>query len=351
MVAPSGAAPLLLSFPNTGLAVGAITVNQIQATPISTSLNRIDGTSVDPVHDIGVAFGTQDGTISLFALSTASEVGTYNTASDITTNTLTFFSVAGVKVAGAIMNPANQTMILATADGFEIVDYTNPLAPVLVRMIPSLQADPVNGVEIMANFAFDPAVPIGGVDRALVITGGNRSGSDPVMTLVDADTGAVYRPDAATSPLLIVDPTTPAPTDAYFIDAAAVDTNYHVAVLADRGAGTTFVDLNQLILNDVDGTYTLPGAAVNRITTYFGQSNLAIESTNHLVMMAARCSGVGLVVGQLSDPSSALGFSRDAFLRQMPAAFDNQGTLGRGFVRCHDGWRKVRDRHVQADPI
>jgi hypothetical protein len=328
---------MVVTFPNSGLAVGAITVNQVQTRLIKTSLNQISGTSVDPEHDVGIAFGSNSGRVSFFALSTATEVGTYDTLTTSTVNTLSFFSAADVKVAGAIMNPANQTVVLSTADGLEIVDYADPAAPVLVRSIPSLAVDPINGVEIMANFGFDPAVPIAGTDRALIITGGNQSGSNPVMTLVDADTGTVYRPDAATSSLIIVDPGPPAPNDAYFIDAAAVDTEYHVAVLADRGAGTTFVDLNQLTLDETAGTYTLPSAAVHRITTYFGRSYLAIESTNHLVMMGGRCDAVGVVVGQLSDPASALGFSREAFLRELPAAFDNLGTMVNGwFGACEE---------------
>jgi len=326
-----GSSPTLLSFPNTGTVVGIITTHQVQATPINTSLTAIDGTAVDPVHDVGLAFASHGGEVSLFALSTANEVGTYDT---LTAGTLRFYNAALVKIAGAIMNPANQTMILATADGFEVVDYTDPAAAVLVREIPSRAADAVNGVEIMENFAFDPAVPLGGTNHALIITGGNQGGSDPFMTLVDADTGAVYRPDSATGRLFTIDQTNPVAGKRY-LDAAAVDTGYHVAVLADGGAGTIFVDLNQLTLDATAGTYALPSAAVHRITTYFSRTYLTIESTNHLVMMGGECGTVGLVVGQLSDPASALGFGREALLRELPAAFDNVGTLVNGwFSAC-----------------
>jgi hypothetical protein len=103
-----------------------------------------------------------------------------------------------------------------------------------------------------------------------------------------------------------------------------VDTNYHVAILADESTGTTFVDLNQLTLNATAGTYTLPSTAVSRIPTYIKMDNLGIESTNHLVMMGGGCGGTELVAAQLKDPSTGLGFAKEAVVT-MPSGTDDQG--------------------------
>jgi hypothetical protein len=311
--AGGGSAVKLLTLPNTGSAVGALTVDQVSATPITTSLTSVSGTSVDPAQDLGMAFDYHDSKVSFFKLSTKTEIGTYDT---LTAQFLSFSGVGGVKIAGAVMNPTNKTVILATADGFEIVDYTDPAAPVMVREVPSLAVDATNGVEIMENFAFDPALPVGGTNYAMIITGGNYGYSDPIMTLVDSSTGKVYRPDTTTAEFF-------APPS-WYIDSAAVDTNYHVAILADEGTGTTFVDLNQLTLDSTAGTYALPAAAVKRITTYVEMDNLAIESTNHLVMMGAGYGGSSLVAGLLQNPTTGLGFSKEVAVT-MPSGTDNTG--------------------------
>lgn len=314
----SGSSAKLLALPNTGSAVGVLTVANVSSTPISTSLPKVDGTSVDPVNNVGMAFAYGSGKISIFGLPSHptkpnAEISTYDT---LTTNYISY-SGATATISGAVMNTANKTLVIATADGFEIVDYSNPAALTKLREIPSLQANPTAGVEVMENFAFDPKLPVAGTDHAMIITGGRMSSkaADPVMTLVDANTGTVYKPDAATAALFTV---------SWYIDAAAVDTTYHVAVLADEGAGTTFVDLTKLTLNATSGTYTLPSTAVNRITTYAEYDNLAIESTKHLVMMGAGYGGTSMVVGLLKDPAVGLGFSKEAKVT-MPTGTDDTG--------------------------
>lgn len=314
--ASSGGQASLLTLPNSGNMVGAITVAQITKTPIQTTLTdawgspaAISGTSLDPANDIGIAFNYYINKISIFKLSTATELATFDTL----TNSTLYFSGGSVKIAGAVMNPANKTIILATADGFEVVDYSNPAAPTKVREIASNLVNPTAGVQVMENFAFDAGLPAG----AMIITGGGSiwDTTKPVMELVNASTGAVYRPDLATAALFTVSD---------YIDAAAVDTNYHVAILADESTGSTFVDLNQLTLNATTGTYTLPASAVSRITTYTKKTNLAIESTNHLVMMGGGYGGYNLVAAQLKAPSSGLGFAKEAVVT-MPSAIDDTG--------------------------
>lgn len=300
----------LLTLPNAGGAV--------QKTPITTSLNAISGLSVDPVNDIGMAFDYNEGIISLFKLSTAEEIMTYDT---LTTNLLSFSGGSGVKIAGAVMIPSNKRMILATGDGFEILDYTGtaaptPAVPTKIREIPSFQADATNGVEIMENFAFDPALHIGNANYAMIITGGGQNGPGHVMELVDADTGQVYHPDASTAALLPL-------TD--YIDAAAVDTNYHVVVMAEEGAASTyFINLKAASLNAPAGTYGLPASAVKHISTYFRYTNLAIESKNHFMMMGRGCGGTDTAIGFLEDPTVTLGFVYDVQVT-MPTDTDDVG--------------------------
>jgi hypothetical protein len=302
----------LLTLPNTGGAVGAISVPQLLKTSIPTSLTTISGISVDPVNDVGISFDSNDHQISVFSLSTAQEIGTYDTQ---TAHPLTFSSGLPL-IAGAIMNPADKTIILATGDGFEILDYADPAAPAKIREIPSLQSDPVNGVEVMENFAFDPALPIGDATYALIITGGGQAGPDHALELVDAETGQVFRPDASTVALL--------PLNDY-IDAAAVDTSYHVVVMAEEeGSHTYFIDLKAAVLDASSGTFNLPAAAVGHISLYFKYTNLAIESTNHLVMMGKGCGGTDAVIGLLEDPSIALTFGLEAPVA-MPVDTDDAG--------------------------
>ena len=97
-----------------------------------------------------------------------------------------------------------------------------------------------------------------------------------------------------------------------------------MAILADEGTGTTFVDLTKLTLNDTDGTYTLPASAVAYIDTYQKYDNLGIESTNHLVMMGKGYGGTSFVVAKLKDPAVGLGFDQEAVV-DMPVGSDDQG--------------------------
>jgi hypothetical protein len=303
----------LLTFPNTGNLIGAITVAQLQKTPIQTSLKTaygtpapISGTAVDPGNDVGMAFNYNISKISLFRLSTATEISTYDAK---TTGGLSYSGASNVAISGAVMDATKKLIILATADGFQMVDYSNVNAPTLVKTIPSLAKSATAGVEIMENFAYDSMLASG----PTIITGGSENGG-PVMVLANPVTGAVYKPDAATALLFKISD---------YIDSAAVDTTYHVAILADESTGTTFVDLNQLTLNAAAGTYSLPAKAVSRIITYYKMDNLGIESTNHLVMMGEGYGGSTIVVAELANPAVKLGFAKEVKF-SMPSGKDDQ---------------------------
>jgi IPT/TIG domain len=321
--AAGGSGVKLVSFPNTGSAVGVVTVSAVTARTIVTTLGTVDGVSVDPSSDLGVAFSFHDGKISVIKLSTATEIGTYDTS---TTNSMGFSGANSVKISGMVMDTSTKRLVIATADGFEIVDYSDPLSLTKVREISSVFADPVNGVGIAENFAYDPNVNIGGTSRALILSG-EYDAAAKFFEVVDVNSGKIYKPDSATDALF------GSPT----VDAIAVDTNYHVAVLADESSGTYFVNLAQVVLNDGAGTFSVPGTAFAKISTYSKFDNLGIDNVSHLLMMGKGYGGNPVVVAKLKDPNIGLGFEKEVQL-PMPTAVDDLG--------ANVTWRGGLDPHT-----
>lgn len=330
----------LLMLPNIGnMGAHANEVTSVSAATVTTSLSDVDvnGVALDPVNDTGAAYSYDSGLVSIFKLSTREEVALYDTQ---TMNGIWYTGAIDTKMAGIVMEPSTKTMIITTADGIEMVDYSTPSAPVKIREVVSSEVDAAGGVEIIENFAYDNKLVLSGQSYRLLITGGH--GPD-VMVLVDTSTGTVYRPDASTRELFTVND---------YIDAAAVDTSYHVAVLADEGAGTTFVDLGKLSLDSVNGTYTLPASAVRRITTYVKFTNLAVDSRQHMVMMGKGYGGTELVVAELKDPADGLGFSREAVIT-MPDGTDDQGgaVVWAGSLDPHGAGVYVTDAFNPSYPV
>ena len=314
----------LVRLPNAGSLAASLTETQLSTTPIAVSLKAVSGTAVDASHDIGLAYNDTEEIISFFRISTHTEIGTYDTA---TTNSLQF-SGGGGKIVGAVMNPATQRAILATADGFEVIDYSNPNAPLTALEIPSIAMNASNGIEINENFAFHPALKVAGNEIDLIISGGgyDEAGSFPnsmsigdALELADADTGTIYHPDAATAALFKYES---------YIDAISVDLNYHVAVLApEYSTEKVLVDLNQLQLNAANNTFTLPATAVAIIDTgAYKFTNISVESANHLVMMGEGFHGSHVMIAELADPAQKLGFiAITSAPIPMPVSTDNNG--------------------------
>lgn len=303
----------LVTLPNTGSAVGVASVTAVSVTKITTTLKNsygtaapVNGTSVDPANDLGLAYSYTSTSISFFKLSTATEVKTYDTL----TATNASWSGGSAYIPGAVMDSSKKYAIVATGDGFEIVNYATSTAPVKVREIKSVTiagGANMGGVEINENFGYEPAITLGGTARSLILTGGKAysASNGNALELIDVDTGNIYIPDTATKALFSVSD---------YIDHIAVDTTYHVAVLADEGNGTIFVDLSKLTLGstaDAKGyyTYTLATSGVARITTFTKYTNLAVEGTKHLVFMGKGYGGSSFVIGKLADPATTLGFS------------------------------------------
>lgn len=311
-VAGAGQAKLL-TIPNTGgMAAGVRVVTGVSAATISTPLADVSGVALDPANDVGVAYGYDSELVSIFRISTGQQLYLYNTQ---TANIMPYPGARDTRISGIVMDSAARIMIIATADGFEMVDYTDPTRPVQKMEVVSTEVDSVNGVEVIENFAYDRDLSIGGEAYRMVLTGGKGWGPH-ALVLLDASTGDVYRPDAATDDLFVVDD---------YIDAAAVDTSYHVAILADEGVGTTFVDLNKLTFDKAAKTYSLPMDAVSRIDTYSEFANLAIDSAMHMVMMGQESyPAKSIVVAELKNPADGLGFAREAQV-SMPDGTDDTG--------------------------
>lgn len=342
-VAPGGAGAAgsakLISLPNSGPRVGAITLG-ITSSLITTSLTTVNGTSVDGLHNVGMAFGYNSSIVSIFSLSTLTEIATYNAG---TVGVMNFSGASNVKISGAIMDAARQWIILSTADGYDIIDYSTPTAPVRVRLIPSTltAVPPVVGVEMLENFAYDIAIPNGGAPFPALMAGGSTGGSTSIgsnlLQIVDASTGKVYTPDVATKAIF-----TP---QASYIDAAAVDAVYHVVLLAEEFSNQQhLIDLNKVIFNTATGTYSLPASGYLVLNATGGNSlgngmtNISIESNGHYVFAGRGFGGTTMSLALLKDPAIGLGFiSATTIPFAMPADTDN---LGAAVV-----WLGARDPH------
>jgi hypothetical protein len=320
--AASGGAVNLLRLPNSGSVAASLTETQLSATPIPVSLRSVSGTAVDAERGVGLAYSYDEDKVVFFSVPEKREIASY----ELTTQHDLAFSGGGGKIVGAVMNPAKQTAILATADGYEVVDYANASAPQKLREIASVAAAGIDGIEINENFGFHPALTVGETGVDLILSGGRYDEYGAAMSngnsleFADANDGTIYRPDAATRALFVHDS---------YVDAISVDVNYHVAVLAaEHSNEKILVNLSSLTLDPASGTYSLPATAVAVIATAgFKFTNLAVESNNHLVMMAEGYGGTSLMVGELQDPAVALGFKALTTAPvAMPYAVDNENS-------------------------
>ena len=325
----------LLHLPNAGPVVGAL-VTAVSSAVINTSLPKVDGTSLDIAHDIGMAFSFTSSTVSIIRLSTLTEIATYNSG---TINTISFSGTpSGTVITGAVMDPARQWMILSTGDGYDIVDYSTPTAPVRVRIIASTATAvaPVVGAKMMENFGYDSAMPNGGAPFP-ALTAGGRGGAP--IEIVDASTGKVYVPDAATQALMA--------TQVNYIDSAAVDTIYHVILLAEEFSSQQhLIDLSQVTLNTTNNTYHFPASAYLALNAAAGNSlgrdmdNIVIESNHHLIFAGKGFVSNPISLAQLNNPAGAGGLGLASMITNfaMPTALDNLG--------ASVAWFGPRDPHA-----
>lgn len=135
--------------------------------PITVSLETVSGTVVDAQREIGLTYNYSEDNEAFFNVADRRETAGYalDTANDL------FFSGGDGKIVGAVMNSANQTVILATADGYEIVDYSTPIASTKLPEIPSVAVVGAAGIEVNENFGFHPALSVDDTSVDLILSG------------------------------------------------------------------------------------------------------------------------------------------------------------------------------------
>lgn len=298
----------LVTLPNSGslTAATAITSAQFQSLNLTAlGANAVNGLNVDPTHNLGVAFSFNDNVLSFFSLTSYNQVGSYTCTTSCAT--AMNFSGAFPTIGGIVMDSTKQWAIFSTGAGFEIVSYSSPSSPAKLRLISGSTANTSNvpgSINITENFGYDPSLSVGGTTHAMILAGGYTS-----FEMADANSGTIYEPDSSTTSIL-------SGLSSCGVDQIGVDTSYQVAVLGCEDNGNGYlINLNKLTLNASAGTYTLPSSAVYQfVLPSYEMDNVAVESANHLVFIGSGgySGGNSFFIGQLSDPSSSLGFSKSS---------------------------------------
>ncbi len=368
LAAPTSGGGYLVTFPTTGAYSIAATVSTAQFTPINLPIFKannipMNGSGVDTADNIGVAYSYNSNYIPFFYLTGTNAGYQYGDSSSNLTSTVGYytcgtnascagtlgFSGATPTIGGVVMDPASEVAIASTYGGYDIINYapllsTTPSAPVHVMTIPSYASTealstPLSyGIGMVENFAFDPNLTIGSTTYQAILGDAGSEGSafgypntgdgnilEIAVFNPSAKTYTIYKPDPATqttiTSVLKADGVSTLPPE---VDQIAIDTGYQIAVLGDENQyHTILINLNDLTLtppssptsaSQTDGTYSLPANAIYAYenagsgTSYFGLDNVAVESTNHIVMIGSGgFEGLNLtelMVGQLENPSS-----------------------------------------------
>lgn len=275
----------------------------IDSETIKLSLRQLSGTTVDRTNMIAVAFGFEESRVSLVDLLHKKEISVYDT------KTLLSQMIGGkqVRVNGVVVDPSHKLMTIGTADGFEIVDYSTASHPVKVREIASRRDNQssAHGVDVSEHFAVDRRLALQGKIYDLTITGPSRSKDDDTsaIQLIDNATGALYSPTPSTNALLFYKSC---------IDSIAIDTNYHIALIAPEFSSEhLLVNLNKLSLDADNLTFSLPADAIATVKMPgYRYTNVAIESTNHYVFIAKASGGANYILGKMNPPEQALGITK-----------------------------------------
>ncbi len=387
--ASSNGSAYLTTLPNTG-AVTGYTVSSAQFQPISvpdlTAL--VSGTSLDCANSIGATYSYNSSVIAFFGFpsncapttSTLTEVGHFNTTS---TNTLAF-SGANPAVGGVILDSADKWAIVSTGDGFQIISYSTPSAPTLIKEIPSNVATGT-GIDMAENFAFDPTFNQSGITDPMILSGGYSDSSlygtsydNNSFELADAKTSIIYKPDAATvsnfnaaaSAFYAAHPADVSSDDpsatSCNTDQIGIDTSYQVVVLGcEDQSFAMLLNLNAITLtapatSGGDGTYTLPASAITAFLTQnisagYDMDNAVVESNTHTVFIGGGglwTAGDEFVVGVLNNPATKFGFATAPTLVTMPvtSSANTQNCTFSGCSAISSGitWLGAGDPHANT---
>ncbi len=352
LASPSGSGGYLTTLPNSGPYTVGATITTAQFTPMNlpiftTNTVTTQGTNVDAANNIGVAFSFGSKYIPFFYLTGSNAGWQYGDSSSSSTSAIGYytcgttstgscpsslsFSGGSPIVGGVVMDSKSEVAIASTYGGYDIINYapllaSTPSVPTHVMTIPSWAAtggtSSSYGIGMVENFAFDPALTIGGTTYQAILSGGGQedtSSTDGNMLDVAVfdpvkGTYTIYKPDSATaSDISAALHTAGMATIPPYVDQIGIDTAYQVAVLGNEWQGhAILIDLNQLTLTPpsggptsttkTDGTYSLPfvtsssGTTSTAIvvastafggTTYTGLDNVTVESSNHIAMLAS----------------------------------------------------------------
>ena len=381
----SNGAGYLTSLPNSGTLTGTLigaTVSSAQFQPISVPAitTTVNGTNLDCAHSVGAAFSYYSPVVAFFGFpsctestSTLSQVGFYTTTS---ANSLNFSGASGVDIGGVVLDSTNQWAIVSTGDGFQIISYSTPSAPVFVKTIPSLAytqslATPNNnGIDMAENFAYDSNFNVSGVTDPMILSGvgGEASPTDNnSLELADAKTGIIYKPDATTAGYFNAAGIAAGGSASCNTDQIGVDTSYQVAVLGcEFDPFAMIVNLNAMTLSAPttaggDGTYTLPASAIMTIATGTGATanslldNALVESSTHTVFLGSGGYGYPtneFMVGVLSNPTTKFGFTTPMTMVTMPLTSSsnvaNCTYTGCTPISLESPWGGAYDPHANA---
>jgi hypothetical protein len=365
----------LTTLPNSGTLTGA-TVSNAQFQPISVPAitTTVNGTNLDCAHSVGAAFSYNSPVVAFFSFpakcaastATLSQVGSYTTTS---ANTLSI-SGGSPQIGGVVLDSANQWAVVSTGDGYQIISYSNPAAPTFIRTISSSAVNSTTGIDMAENFAYDATLKVGATTYPMILSStsdDNSASSGNWLEFADAGSktgaGTIYKPDTATQGNFNAAFSSSASGGTCGIDQIGIDTNYQVAVIGCEWASVgALVNLNAMTLTAPttaggDGTYSLPASAIYVFKTGgdSGVDNVAVESNTHTVFMGDggyMSPYDAFMVGVLSNPSTALGFTTTPVITTMPVT-SSSNIANCTYSGCNPiplgvSWTGAKDPHANA---
>jgi len=275
------------------------------ATPVEQNLSTLNATlSTEGMTNIGGVVpvpGKVDPTIMVYDYSQKKvffvnvESGAILGSTEVDVSTTQGFSGGAAYISSGIPDPVRDGVWLATTDGYWFVDastYTAAATPIALANDQIISEN--IGADISQDMLFSPNY-------------GARSGGG--LQLVNIDTNKSYSLAQSTW-----DTTIGLLPGMTYADAGAVDTTYHIGIVApedQRSLG--FIDLSdktKFSFHDANSTFSIVGDINNTIASfdvggpaggYPVLSNVAVDSTTHLMLLSAGYSTV-IGVAKLEAP-------------------------------------------------
>jgi len=275
------------------------------ATPVEQNLTTLNATlSTEGMKNIGGVVpvpGKIDPTVMVYDYSQKKvffinvESGAILGSTEVDVSTTQGFSGGSAYISSGIPDPIRDGVWLATTDGYWFVDASTYTASATPIALANDQIITENiGADISQNLLFSPNYGAG--------YGGG-------LQLVNVDTNKAYSLAQNTWNTTIG--LLPGMASA---DAGAVDTTYHIGIVAPEDSRDLgFIDLSdetKFSFHDANSTFSIVGDINSTITSfnvggpaggYPVLSNVAVDSTTHLMLLSAGYSTV-IGVAKLEEP-------------------------------------------------